>query len=90
MELHSGDAINIPAGVKHWHGAAPDSSRPFEEREDDHVDAQGNKDQNDLPDRGERFREYQAEVGDKVQHDEEPEQGFALFHEVDKSFRKPR
>ena len=25
VELHSGDAINIPAGVKHWHGAAPDS-----------------------------------------------------------------
>ena len=20
-----GDTINIPAGVKHWHGAAPDS-----------------------------------------------------------------
>ena len=25
VELRSGDAINIPAGVKHWHGAAPDS-----------------------------------------------------------------
>lgn len=24
-ELHPGDAVNIPAGVKHWHGAAPDS-----------------------------------------------------------------
>lgn len=24
-ELHPGDIINIPAGVKHWHGAAPDS-----------------------------------------------------------------
>ena len=24
-ELHSGDVVNIPAGVKHWHGAAPDS-----------------------------------------------------------------
>ena len=23
--LHPGDAVNIPAGVKHWHGAAPDS-----------------------------------------------------------------
>ena len=21
-ELHSGDVVNIPAGVKHWHGAA--------------------------------------------------------------------
>lgn len=25
MELRSGDVINIPAGVKHWHGAAKDS-----------------------------------------------------------------
>ena len=24
-ELHLGDVVNIPAGVKHWHGAAPDS-----------------------------------------------------------------
>ena len=24
-ELHSGDVVNIPAGVKHWHGAAQDS-----------------------------------------------------------------
>ena len=24
-ELHPGDVIQIPAGVKHWHGAAPDS-----------------------------------------------------------------
>lgn len=24
-ELYPGDVINIPAGVKHWHGAAPDS-----------------------------------------------------------------
>lgn len=24
-ELHPGDVIVIPAGVKHWHGAAPDS-----------------------------------------------------------------
>jgi quercetin dioxygenase-like cupin family protein len=24
-ELHSGDVVNIPAGVKHWHGAAPES-----------------------------------------------------------------
>ena len=24
-ELRPGDVINIPAGVKHWHGAAPDS-----------------------------------------------------------------
>ena len=23
-ELHPGDVVNIPAGVKHWHGAAPD------------------------------------------------------------------
>ncbi|MCI8473627.1 MAG: cupin domain-containing protein [Clostridiales bacterium] len=23
--LHPGDTVNIPAGVKHWHGAAPDS-----------------------------------------------------------------
>lgn len=22
-ELHAGDIVNIPAGVKHWHGAAP-------------------------------------------------------------------
>ena len=24
-ELHPGDVVNIPAGVKHWHGAAPNS-----------------------------------------------------------------
>ena len=24
-ELKAGDVVNIPAGVKHWHGAAPDS-----------------------------------------------------------------
>ena len=23
--LHPGDVVNIPVGVKHWHGAAPDS-----------------------------------------------------------------
>lgn len=25
QELHPGDVVNIPAGVKHWHGASPDS-----------------------------------------------------------------
>lgn len=25
VEMRGGDCINIPAGVKHWHGAAPDS-----------------------------------------------------------------
>ncbi|MBU5627588.1 carboxymuconolactone decarboxylase family protein [Oscillibacter sp. MSJ-2] len=25
VELHPGDCVNIPVGVKHWHGAAPDS-----------------------------------------------------------------
>ena len=25
IEMNPGDCINIPAGVKHWHGAAPDS-----------------------------------------------------------------
>ena len=25
VEMHPGDCINIPAEVKHWHGAAPDS-----------------------------------------------------------------
>lgn len=25
VELHPGDSVYIPAGVKHWHGAAPDS-----------------------------------------------------------------
>ena len=25
QELCPGDVVNIPAGVKHWHGAAPDS-----------------------------------------------------------------
>lgn len=24
-ELHPGDVVNIPAGVKHWHGASKDS-----------------------------------------------------------------
>ena len=24
-ELHPGEVVNIPAGVKHWHGAAKDS-----------------------------------------------------------------
>lgn len=23
-ELHPGDVVNIPSGVKHWHGAAAD------------------------------------------------------------------
>jgi len=26
--VHAGDVIIIPAHVKHWHGAAPDSSMP--------------------------------------------------------------
>ncbi len=25
QELHTGDVVHIPAGVKHWHGAAKDS-----------------------------------------------------------------
>ncbi|MEY8461849.1 carboxymuconolactone decarboxylase family protein [Streptococcus merionis] len=25
QELHPGDVVNIPANIKHWHGAAPDS-----------------------------------------------------------------
>lgn len=25
VEMEPGDCINIPAGIKHWHGAAPDS-----------------------------------------------------------------
>ena len=25
VEMTSGSVINIPAGVKHWHGAAPDA-----------------------------------------------------------------
>lgn len=25
QELHPGDVVNIPAEVKHWHGAAPDT-----------------------------------------------------------------
>lgn len=25
VEMTPGDCVNIPAGVKHWHGAAPDS-----------------------------------------------------------------
>ena len=25
VELNPGDTVNIPTGVKHWHGAAPDS-----------------------------------------------------------------
>lgn len=25
VEMRPGDCVNIPAGVKHWHGAAPDS-----------------------------------------------------------------
>ena len=25
QQLHPGDVVNIPAGVKHWHGAAPNS-----------------------------------------------------------------
>jgi 4-carboxymuconolactone decarboxylase len=26
QDVHAGDVVRIPAGVKHWHGAAPDSS----------------------------------------------------------------
>ncbi|MDE6657437.1 MAG: cupin domain-containing protein [Oscillospiraceae bacterium] len=25
-ELHAGDVVNIPANVKHWHGASPNSA----------------------------------------------------------------
>ena len=25
QELHPGDVVNIARGIKHWHGAAPDS-----------------------------------------------------------------
>lgn len=25
IEMKPGDCVNIPSGVKHWHGAAPDS-----------------------------------------------------------------
>ena len=25
QELHPGDVVNIAPGIKHWHGAAPDS-----------------------------------------------------------------
>ena len=25
QELHPGDVVEIPAGIKHWHGAAKDS-----------------------------------------------------------------
>ena len=25
IELHPGDVVNIPAEIKHWHGAAKDS-----------------------------------------------------------------
>ena len=25
VELHPGDVVNVPAGVKHWHGATSDS-----------------------------------------------------------------
>ena len=25
IEMNPGDCVNIPVGVKHWHGAAPDS-----------------------------------------------------------------
>lgn len=25
VQMHPGDVVNIPTGVKHWHGAAPDS-----------------------------------------------------------------
>ena len=24
-ELHPGDVVNVPANIRHWHGAAPDS-----------------------------------------------------------------
>lgn len=26
IELHEGDIVHIPANIKHWHGAAPDSA----------------------------------------------------------------
>ena len=25
QELRPGDVVNIPVGIKHWHGSAPDS-----------------------------------------------------------------
>ena len=26
VELHPGDVVHIPANVRHWHGAAPDTA----------------------------------------------------------------
>lgn len=37
QDAHAGDVVRIPAGVKHWHGAAPNSSMT-------HIAIQDNKD----------------------------------------------
>ena len=55
-ELRSGDVVNIPAGVKHWHGAAKDSwfvhlavEVPGENARNEWLDPVSDADYNRLP-----------------------------------------
>ncbi len=55
-ELHPGDVVHIPAGVKHWHGAAKDSwfvhlavEVPGENTESDWHESVSDEDYNKLP-----------------------------------------
>ena len=55
-ELHPGDVVNIPAEVKHWHGAAKDSwfqhlalEVPGEETGTEWCEAVGDEEYNRLP-----------------------------------------
>ena len=54
-ELHAGDVVNIPAGVKHWHGVASDSwfshlaiEVPAENGSTEWLEAVGDEDYNKL------------------------------------------
>ena len=55
QELHAGDVVMIPAGVKHWHGAAKDSwfvhvaiEVPGENTSNEWLEAVSNEDYNKL------------------------------------------
>lgn len=55
-ELHAGDVVVIPAGIKHWHGAAKDSwfahlavERPGENARTEWLEPVSNKDYSQLP-----------------------------------------
>ena len=76
VEMNPGDCINIPAGVKHWHGAAPESwfshlavEVPGENISNEWLEAVSDEDYNKL-------RKSEAEAG----LDEEKVMNAAIMH----------